>query len=103
MQTILNQNTQPDLVTQDATTLTQLNNIALTTKKIQELQTTLKIEQQHLNKNINELNQTIKKQEQIIKTYYDTLRNKIKKAQQIITQDNPTITEPKTEADKNKS
>jgi len=101
MQTILNQNTQPDLVTQDAMTLTQLNDIALTTKKIQELQNALKIEQQQLNKNINELNQTIEKQEKIIKNYYDTLRNEIKKAQQIITQDNPTITEPKTEADKN--
>ncbi|MCL2358788.1 MAG: hypothetical protein LBH74_00490 [Nitrososphaerota archaeon] len=97
MQTILNQRAQPDLATQDTTTLTQLNNIALTTKKIQELQTALKIEQQHLNKNINELNQTIEKQENIIKNYYDTLRNEIKKAQQIITQDNPPTTPPTTE------
>jgi len=82
-QAILNQNTQPDQLMQDTTTIAQhLNNIAITTKKIQELQTTLKTEQEHLNKNVDELNQTIAKQEKIIKNYYDTIRNEVKKAQQ---------------------
>ena len=92
MQALLNQNTQPDLLMQDTTTIAQhLNNIAITTKKIQELQTALKTEQEHLNKNVDELNQTIAKQEKIIKNYYDTIRNEVKKAQQHANnQDTPT-------------
>ncbi|MCL2643389.1 MAG: hypothetical protein FWD52_07785 [Candidatus Bathyarchaeota archaeon] len=89
MQAILSQQAQPDMVTHDAAALTtHLSNIANTTKKIQELQTALKTEQEHLNKNINELNQTIEKQEKIIKNYYDTIRNQINNAQQQINPQN---------------
>jgi ABC-type transporter Mla subunit MlaD len=96
MQTILNQNTQPDLLMQDTTTIAQhLNNIAITTKKIQELQTALKTEHEHLNKNVDELNQTITKQEKIIKNYYDTIRNEVKKAQQHANNQNTPTTEQK--------
>jgi hypothetical protein len=96
MQAILNQISQPDKATQDTTTLvTQLNNIAITAKKIQELQISLKIEQEQLNKNVNDLNQTIEKQEKIIKNYYDTIRNEVKKAQKTITEDKSTTGEQK--------
>lgn len=96
MQAILNQIAQPDKATQDTTTLvTQLNNIAITAKKIQELQIVLKIEQEQLNKNVNDLNQTIEKQEKIIKNYYDTIRNEVKKAQKTITEDKSATGEQK--------
>jgi hypothetical protein len=95
-QAILNQNTQPDQLMQDTTTIAQhLNNIAITTKKIQELQTALKTEQEHLNKNVDELNQTIAKQEKIIKNYYDTIRNEVKKAQQHANNQDTPATEQK--------
>jgi hypothetical protein len=81
--------TKSQFAKQQEATITHLSSIAVTAKKIQELQAALKIEKDQLGKDIISLNQTIGEQENIIRSYYDTLRNEIKKVETLLTDTSP--------------
>ncbi len=77
---------------QQETIISHFSQIAVTTKKIQELQMTLKVEKEQLSKDIKELNRTMDEQEKTIKSYYDALRKEIRKVGKVV-EDDSTVEE----------
>jgi len=81
-QNTTDEDAQTQFLKQQQATVTHLNSIATTTKKIQELQAALNLEKEKLDQDINNLNQNIEEQKNKAETYLDALRNEINKTQQ---------------------